>query len=151
MKKLILTIVILIVSLEILGCAIFFFLAAVNDDRADKNDIIEFVRLNEDALLLAIKTGSLSDFENTGVIMEIDASPAVVDFYCGGAGMGSNTSYVGFYYTRDNNMAAVWCAPSSADLLTSCGNGFEWREPNGDNRYYTEQICGNFYYYEASF
>ena len=28
---------------------------------------------------------------------------------------------------------------------------FEWQESNGDNRYYTEHICGNFYYYEASF
>ena len=33
----------------------------------------------------------------------------------------------------------------------SCGSGFEWREANGDNRYYVEHICGNFYYYEASF
>ena len=83
--------------------------------------------------------------------MDIDADDTVVDFSCGGAGIGSSTSYVGFYYTLDNDMTAVWCAPSFASLLMASGNGFEWHEPNGDNRYYTEHICGNFYYYEASF
>jgi len=151
MKKVLYALVILIACSGFLGSAFFLILSAVNDDRADKDDIIEFVCQNEEALLQAIKRGKLSEFENTGVIGEIDASLAVVDFSCGGAGMGSGTSYVGFYYTPYHDMAAVWCSPPSADLLIPCGNGFEWREPNGDNRYYTEQICGKFYYYEASF
>ena len=74
-----------------------------------------------------------------------------MDFSCGGVGIGSATTYVGFYYTPDHNISAVWCAPSSPDSMTPLGNGYEWQEPNGDNRYYTEHICGNFYYYEASF
>jgi 1-acyl-sn-glycerol-3-phosphate acyltransferase len=28
---------------------------------------------------------------------------------------------------------------------------FAWQQENGDDRYYTEHICGHFYYYEASF
>ena len=39
----------------------------------------------------------------------------------------------------------------SGGKLAPSGNGFEWQEANGDNWYYTEHICGNFYYYEASF
>ena len=74
------------------------------------------------------------------------------DVGCGvGAGVGSGTSYVGFYYSSNDDMTAVWCAPSSVNSLTASGNGFEWQEQNGDNRYYTEHICGHFYYYEASF
>ena len=104
-----------------------------------------------DELLKAIENGDFSAFENKGFIKDIDPDEVVVDFSCGGAGVGSGTSYVGFYYTTDNDMTAVWCAPSSASLLTPSGNGFEWQESNGDNWYYTEHICGNFYYYEASF
>ena len=135
------------------GCssAVFLFLVAAGDDRADKDEVFEFVCQNEEGLLEAIENGDFSAYENKGFLKEIDADETVVDFSCGGAGMGSGTSYVGFYYTSENDMAAVWCAPSSADGLTPSGNGFEWKEPDGDNRYYTEHICGEFYYYEASF
>ena len=136
---------------DLLGGAYFLYLIATGDDSADKGDIFEFVCEKEDELLKAIKDGDFSAFENQGFVNAIDADETVVDFSCGGAGVGSGTSYVGFYYTPENDMAAVWCAPSSASALTPSGNGFEWKEPNGDNRYYTEHICGNFYYYEASF
>ena len=137
--------------LDILAGAYFLFLVATGDDRADKDEVFDFVSENEEELLKAIEAGDYSAFENQGVIKDIDTYETVVDFYCGGAGVGSGTSYVGFYYTLENDMAAVWCAPSFASALTPSGNGFEWQEPNGDDRYYTEHICGNFYYYEASF
>ena len=136
---------------DILGGAFFLFLVATGDDRADKDEVFDFVSENEEELLKAIEAGDLSAFENQGFIKDIDPDETVVDFSCGGAGVGSGTSYVGFYYTSENDMAAVWCAPSSASSLIPSGNGFEWQEANGDNRYYTEHICGNFYYYEASF
>ncbi len=136
---------------DILSGAFFLFLVATGDDRADKDEVFDFVSENEEELLKAIEGGDYSAFENQGFIKDIDVDETVVDFSCGGAGIGSATSYVGFYYTPENDMAAVWCAPSSASSLTPSGNGFEWQEPNGDNRYYTEHICGNFYYYEASY
>lgn len=136
---------------DVFGTALFLFLVATGDDRANKDDVFKFVCEEEEVLLKAIEDGDFSDFENKGFIKSIDADTNVVDFYCGGAGIGSNTSYVGFYYTADNDMSALWCAPSSADLLTPSGNGFEWKETNGDDWYYTEHICDKFYYYEASF
>ena len=136
---------------DILGGAFFLFLVATGDDSADKDEVFDFVSENEEELLKAIEAGDYSAFENQGFIKDIDPDETVVDFSCGGAGVGSGTSYVGFYYTSENDMAAVWCAPSSASSLIPSGNGFEWQEANGDNRYFTEHICGNFYYYEASF
>ncbi len=137
---------------EILGGAFFLFLIATGDDRADKDKVFEFVCENEEALLKAIEDDDFSAYENKGFIKDIDNTDEdVVDFSCGGFGVGSGTSYVGFYYTPNNDMYAVWCAPSGPGRLKPAGNGFEWRELNGDNRYYTEHICGNFYYYEASF
>ena len=135
---------------ELISGAYFLFLVATGDDRPEKEDIFEFVQENEQALLNAIEENDYSLFEDNEVIKSIDVDKTVVDFYCGGAGIGSGTSYVGFYYTPDNDMTAVWCAPSS-DLLEVCGNGFQWREEKGDNRYYTEKICECFFYYEASF
>ena len=136
---------------ETIGGILFLFLVATTDDSADKDEVFDFVSENEEELLKAIESGDFSGFENQGFIKDIDADEKVVDFSCGGAGVGSGTAYVGFYYTAENDMAAVWCAPPSASSLTPSGNGFVWQERNGDNRYYTEHICGNFYYYEASF
>lgn len=129
------------------------FLAAVlmSDDSADKDDVFAFVQENEAALLKAIEDKDFSAYENKGFIKKIDCDILVVDFSCGGAGVGSGTSYVGFFYTADDDMAAVWCAPYSEASLEPSGSGFAWQEENGDNRYYTEHICGHFYYYEASF
>ena len=143
-----------IMLLSLPGCsagAFFLFLVATGDDSAEKGEVIAFVCENEDRLRKAIEEGDLSAFENQGFIKGIDAVDAVVDFSCGGTGVGSGTSYVGFYYTPGNDMTAVWCAPSSVDLLIPSGDGFSWQEVYGDNRYYTEKICENFYYYEASF
>ena len=157
MKKIICMFLVLCMLLPLAGCsdvlggAFFLFLGATSDDSADKDEIIEFVCEKEDELLKAIEDGDFSAFENKGFIKDIDADETVVDFSCGGAGIGSGTSYVGFYYTPNNDMTAVWCAPSSSSSLTPSKNGFEWRESNGDNWYYTEHICGNFFYYEASF
>lgn len=136
---------------ETWGSAVFLFLVATGDDRADKEDIFDFVRENEDALRKAIEAGDYSAFEHQGFIKDVSADESVVEFSCGGAGVGSGTAYVGFYYTPDNNMTALWCAPSSADSLKPFDGGYMWTEENGDNQYYTEKIRENFYYYEASF
>lgn len=136
---------------NILGSSLFLFLAATGNDSAGKDAIFEFVCDQEGELLKAIESREFSAFENKGFVQNIYADRQAVEFSCGGAGFGPGTSYVGFYYTPDNDMTAVWCAPPSSDLLESSGNGFEWLESGGDNRYYTEHICGNFYYYEASF
>ena len=141
----------LVVFPQIFGGAILLFLVATGDDSADKADVIAFVCENEEALLLDIEKGDFSAYKNTEFIKNINAEETVVDFSCGGAGIGSGTSYVGFYYSSENNMTAVWCAPSSEDSLTPSEEGYAWQESNGDNYYYTEHICGNFYYYEASF
>ena len=151
MKKILSVMLVFCMLFLMAMAAAFFAFDALLDDRADKEDVIAFVRENEEALLEAIEQGELSDYEKKGVVRKINAEEAVVDFFCGGAGVGSGTSYVGFYYTPDDDMVAVWCAPVSADSLTASGDGFAWQESEGDNFYYTEHICGHFYYYEASF
>jgi hypothetical protein len=133
------------------GGLAFLAMVLMSDDSADKDEVFAFVQENEAALLKAIEDKDFSAYENKGFIKKIDCDIQVVDFSCGGAGVGSGTSYVGFFYTADDDMAAVWCAPYSEASLEPSGSGFAWQQENGDDRYYTEHICGHFYYYEASF
>ena len=70
------------------------------------------------------------------------------EFDCGGAG---REYYTGIIYSDSGE-------PNSFDLdntinnfdisLTKAGDGFEWKEENGDNYYYCESICGKWYYYQ---
>ena len=130
MKKIVCVLLVLCMFLSMTGCsevlggAFFRFLVAAVDDRAGKDAVFEFVREKENDLLKAIEAGDFSTFENQGIIRDIQAGEEVVDFSCGGAGVGSGTSYVGFYYTPNKDMTAVWCAPASSDSLTPSGNGF---------------------------
>lgn len=147
MRKVVLRLLLSLAVLMIMpGCGI-----AIGDDRTDKEDIFEFVCEMEEQLRNAIDEGDFSAFENQGFIKGIHVEETAVEFNCGGAGFGPETAYIGFYFTPDDDMTAVWCAPSSADLLTPYEDGFEWKEEKGDNRYYTQRICENFYYYEASY
>lgn len=79
---------------------------------------------------------------------EITVEGDIVNFSCGGAGLGSSTSYYGFYYTKNENLTAIWCCGGA---VVPDGKGWSWKESDGDNSYYTEKICDNFYYYEAHF
>ena len=93
----------------------------------------------------------IEKFENGDVVKTVYESEAYIEFYCGGSGIAPSGTYVGFYYTPDGKMAVIGESPSFVQKLIPCGDGFEWREMNGDNRYYTEQIGGNFWYYEETF
>lgn len=157
-KKVLSLLMAVAMMVSLVGCSeediagvFFLFLVATDDDRAEKEEVFDFVLENEEELRKAIEDGDFSAFENQGIVKDIDPYETVVDFYCGGAGVGSGTSYVGFYYSPDNDVTAVWCAPSSISDLTPSGDGYEWSETGGDNRYYTQRICENFWYYEASF
>lgn len=150
MKKALCLFFCLIVALSFASCSF----PNPFDDRASKEDIFAYVKENEAELLDAInKDDFLTIRTSTRIIQLIDDDEigrGFVDFECGGSGFGSETSYCGFYYSADDNMTEIWCAPSGVSLSES-GSGYEWHEKNGDNTYYTENICGHFYYYEASY
>lgn len=86
-------------------------------------------------------------------IHEISVHQEGISFYCGGKGLGSATSYYGFYYTSDGMPKNYWCGASfgSLEQLKPDGEGFSIKFSNDDNCYYTEKIIDNFFYYEAHF
>ena len=158
MKKILCLCLVVGMALSLTGCvddlvggAFFLYLIETGNDRAPKDEIFEFVRENEKELLAAIEKGEAESFENRDVVKSVYESERYIEFSCGGSGIAPSGTYVGFCYTPDGKMAVIGESPSFAEKLLPCGDGFEWREANGDNRYYTEQICGHFWYYEQSF
>ena len=79
----------------------------------------------------------------------VDQEEGYVDFYCGGAGLTPSSSDYGFYYSpADLPLAADVTATNQ---LTPQANGWGWKQPDGDNTYYTERIMDCWYYYESHF
>lgn len=72
----------------------------------------------------------------------------VVTFSMGGWGLGSETAYHGVYTTTDKCPASF---QGTGYPLTAQGEGWSWKEPSGDNRYYTEEIVSGWYYYVVAF
>lgn len=121
------------------------------DNRISKDVIFALVTENESLLLDDIKNNNFDASKGLDGINKIVTSEDIIEFSCGGAGFGPSTAYCGFYYTEDDNITAIWCAPESETDLVPYENGFLYEQENGDNRYYTEKICENFYYYEAAY
>lgn len=71
-----------------------------------------------------------------------------IDFYCYGFGIVPSSVYYGFYYVSDDEPMGF---QGVSVKLEPYGDGWKWKEVNGDNAYYTEKIKDHWYYYEASF
>ena len=121
----------------------------------EKERIIRYVRKHEGLLLRYIEKRDDEILKNQPMIRQIRISDAYIDFSCGGSGFGPETSYWGFYYSEKDDMSVLWCAHPADQRLEKSGDGYMWKEawydPRGDNTYYTEWICGHFYYYEMTF
>lgn len=157
MKKVGVAAACLLLALSLKGCRdlcgiLLFCWMANDDDRAAKSEIFAYVQENEDSLLACIEQNDYSALPESPVIRSVELSHGYIDFECGGAGMGPDTAYRGFFYSGQDDLLAVWCAPDpGVKGLTPKGTGYFWKEGGGDNTYYVEHICGHFYYYDAEF
>lgn len=123
-------------------------------DNLSKKEIVELVNDNYLIILDDINENDFTDTNNIDGVKEIYHDSDVIDVYCGGRGIGSATSYYGFYYSPDDLPKDAWCGSSfgrTFDELKPEGKGFAIKYSNDDNCYYTEKIRDNFYYYEAHF
>ena len=122
-------------------------------DNLSKTQIFKLVDKNYNIILEDIRNNNFDNTLTIKGIREIDNENGVIDFYCGGKGMGSETSYYGFYYTQDDVPKGIFAGTKycESEQLTADGIGYSHNEYNGDNRYYTEKIRDKFYYYEAHY
>lgn len=153
MKKLFLIIPVAAALAVFALCAASCSFFQVRDAQTPKSRVMAFVLENESLLFEHIREKSLAELENSGIIEDVYEHEDYIEFSCGGSGFGPNTSYWGFYYalSEDENKAISALSGFTYSELTECGDGLEWREENGDNYFYFENITGRFYYYFQSY
>lgn len=137
----------LVMLVTVVAPFLFFGLMVVlTDDRVPKEKILSFVQEQQEELEACIASGSFSTLDSSGVVLDVGVGADYVEFNCGGRGFGPETEYRGFYYSPTDDMTALY-----PDIkLKPAGRGYAW-SGDGDNSYYTEHICGHFYYYELKF
>ena len=81
-------------------------------------------------------------------VLEVRAyDGGIVKFMCVAEGIVTSGVEAGFYYSPDDAPAYVGWFPNIK--LAEDGDGWSWSDGT-DNRYFTERICEDFYYYTES-
>ena len=128
------------------------YLVNLFDDSLSKREIFTLVNKNHELINECIESGDFSNIEELKGVKSVTGENDVLDVYCGGSGFGSATNYYGFYYSPSNKPLVVWCGHvSDSNRLSPEGKGYSIINSNDDNRYYTEKIRDNFFYYESHF
>lgn len=73
----------------------------------------------------------------------------VVCFDCGGWGLGPSTRYCGVNYVADDQL--VGFQGTSVEGAVPEGDGWLWKQDEGDNCCYVERLAPCWYYFEAKF
>ncbi len=130
---------------------IFGLLSGCSNNLTDKNDIIKVFTKNEAVFTEAIKSNNFDNAKKISGIQDIYIGDDYIDFICGGSGIAPSTHYYGFFYSSNDDLTAFNGGICPKEELIENGNGFSWKQKNGDNTYYVEKIGEHFFYYEAHF
>ena len=148
-KKILLLIGILSFCAVLTGCRL------VNDD-VSSDRIFEYVSQNHEVLeSIAQDEIPKDNIEENALIRDrlgnrtivksiYRYNDNIVDFYCGGTGLATNSTYSGFYYSADDTPFALEF-PSNELVETSPGV-YEWKNNTGE-AITTERIMPNWFYY----
>ena len=137
-------------------CAVLAGCGGLFNDDVSRDRIIEYVRENREILESVIEDEiPREDAELESWIHERLGKQTIVksiyryndnniDFYCGGTGLATNSTYSGFYYSADDTPFAL---EFPSNELTEISPGvFEWKSSTGE-AITTERIMPNWFYY----
>jgi hypothetical protein len=100
-----------------------------------------YEKLEMDSFLRVLKLNGIQS-------ISIHQEKGYVEFDCGGSGFGPSTEYRGFYYSANGK-------PNGLDFIgekpPENEDSWSYRQQNGDNKYDTQRIQGNWFCYEAGF
>ena len=138
---------VIVATIALLGFTCFYILPA-----KDEIDIQRYVLSNRQELEAFVDDHDWGDTEGTATrygTFEVTAwnNETMIQFQEASFGLGSASSYKGFYYVRDDNPVGFQGAELS---FSPQGSGFYWTDGT-DNWQYVEKICDNWYWFEASF
>ena len=126
------------------------FLSACSDGLTSKEDVVKLYTKNEERFEKAAATGNFPDLEKIKGVAKVLVWDDYVDIQCGGAGFGPSTHYYGIFYSEADNLCAIDVAGPAAEL-TADGDGYRYKQSDGDNEYYVEPLGNHYFYYEAHF
>ncbi len=140
-------------GLIIIAVAGVFLIRAGVSDNLSKRQIFNLVEKHSETIIAYISENNFDDTLSIKGVKKASYKDGVVDFYCGGKGVGSETCYYGFYYSETAEPLGMYFGTniSGEFALIPDGDGFSYKEENSDNYFYTEKILKNFYYYESHF
>ena len=69
----------------------------------------------------------------------------ILEFSCGGTGLSTNSTYSGFYFSKDNTPYGMDFA--GCELIEEEPGVFIWQNEDGSHKIYTERIMDNWFYY----
>ena len=138
-----------VISLLVLF-AMVIVLSACSNNLTEKSDIISLYQKNEQVFLLAAENGDYSAIEGIKGIQKVLVWDTYIDIQCGGSGFGPSTHYYGIFYSEDDNLCAIDVAGPLNELIEN-GDGYLYKQKDGDNQYYVEPLGNHFYYYEAHY
>lgn len=150
-----------ILLFSLCGCSklmIFAMMSAAGDDEVSREKIIDYVLShieelniipfdeipedrNEREHFLSAQLG-----DNTIAKDIYRYNENIVQFYCGGTGLSTNSTYSGFYYSADDTPYAMEFS-SSAVFTQTDENTYEWSNSDGTHQFLTERIVPHWFYY----
>ena len=135
-----------------LAVLMVFSLAGCGGRDSAKAEIFELVEENCSTIEEACVQLDIEALEQIEGITKVDVKDGYVLVYCTGGGIAPSSQEHGFYYAPDGLPVAVFDGQILCDTagLTPDGDGYVYRD-SGYNRFYTECITGNLFYYSASF
>lgn len=163
--------IVVVIGLIKLLSAIAFIKAGLSDDRMSKKKIYDYIIQNQEVLENNINSFIMENpnkLKDIGYYLSIPKCDGIkhisttknmsyketaIRFDCGGYGLGSATGYAGFYYLlSDEELGENMSALGYGGYHNSCkfvpdGDGWLYKQPDGDNTVYIENIVGKFYYY----
>ncbi len=140
------------VSLLVIFIALILGFNAFLSNNLSKREIFYLVDKNNETILADISENNFDDTLAIKGVTDVVRND-VTDIQCGGKGLGSATSYYGFYYCEADEPVVMFNGyiSDAGTALISENNGYSFREKDSDNTYYTEKILPCFYYYEWHF
>ena len=130
--------------------SVCFFVACTGNSKAAT---IDYVQKNNMELSQFTEDIISSDGRNDGLTyngwnVSYWEETGIVEFLVKARGLGSQTSYEGFYFSPDDKPMGF----QGAEIEFKEDNaGWRWEESGGDNWNYTERIMENWYWYEMHF
>jgi hypothetical protein len=140
-------------TLLLLGAILVLLLAACSRELTDKSRIIALFRKNESTFLSAAETGDFSAVSRLRGIREITprGDEGEIEFYCGGRWLVPASSYYGILFIPGAEDAELSQVFGASPEWSAEGEGYRYRQTDGDNDFYYEPLGYGFFYYEEHF